>query len=135
MGLPSSSSVKRWAQCGYRRCQGVHHLAGWPGNQVIADRPGQWCRFRVDLDDPGAGIAGQMRQHGCQVMLVVGTSATVHPAAMLPLLARDVGARVIEINPEPTPLTGTVSDYLIPGPAGRVVDALATAVSAWSKTS
>jgi NAD-dependent deacetylase len=66
-------------------------------------------------------------------MLVVGTSATVHPAAMLPLLARDAGARVIEINPEPTPLTGTVSDYLIPGPAGRVVNDLAAAVSAFPK--
>ncbi len=93
------------------------------------------CVFFGELIPPEQLARAQQLAAGCRVMLVVGTSATVHPAAMLPLLARDVGARVIEINPEPTPLTGTVSDYLIPGPAGRVVDALATAVSAWSKTS
>ncbi len=93
------------------------------------------CVFFGELIPPEHLARAQQLAAGCRVMLVVGTSATVHPAAMLPLLARDVGARVIEINPEPTPLTGTVSDYLIPGPAGRVVDALATAVAALAKTS
>ena len=58
----------------------------------------------------------------CNVLLVIGTSATVQPAAMMPLLARETGSLVIEINPEPTPLTGRVSDYLIQGSAGSVLD-------------
>lgn len=58
----------------------------------------------------------------CDVMLVVGTSAVVQPAASMPALARQSGARVIEINPEPTPLTGRVSSYLIPGGAGEVMN-------------
>lgn len=58
----------------------------------------------------------------CDILLVVGTSATVQPAAMMPLLAKETGARVIEINPAPTPLTGRVSDYLIQGGAGAVFD-------------
>lgn len=41
----------------------------------------------------------------CSLMLVVGTSGLVHPAAGLPALARRHGATVMEINPEPTPLS------------------------------
>jgi len=53
-----------------------------------------------------------------QVFLVIGTSATVHPAASLIPYARKSGARVIEINPEPGPLNG-LADCTIPGPAGE----------------
>jgi len=35
----------------------------------------------------------------------VGTSAVVYPAAGLPELALSRGTRVIEVNPEPTPLS------------------------------
>nr|WP_245673001.1 NAD-dependent deacylase [Aldersonia kunmingensis] len=38
----------------------------------------------------------------CDLMLVVGTSGVVYPAAGLPGLAREAGATVVEINPEPT---------------------------------
>ena len=64
----------------------------------------------------------------CSVLLLIGTSATVQPAALMPLLAKETGALVIEINPEPTPLTGRVSDYLIEGPSGAVIDAIVTCV-------
>ncbi len=40
-----------------------------------------------------------------EIFLVIGTSATVYPAAELPLIAKRRGAKVIEINPEETPLT------------------------------
>jgi NAD-dependent deacetylase len=48
----------------------------------------------------------------CRVMLVVGTSALVQPAASLPLLAREHGARVVEINPAPTPLSAVVDEVI-----------------------
>lgn len=57
----------------------------------------------------------------CDLMLVVGTSAVVQPAAHMPIIAKQAGATVIEINPEETPLTGRISDYLVPGTAGRVM--------------
>ena len=41
----------------------------------------------------------------CTLMLVVGTSGLVYPAAGLPAVARRQGAVVIEINPEPTALS------------------------------
>jgi NAD-dependent deacetylase len=48
----------------------------------------------------------------CQVMLVVGTSALVQPAASLPLLALQSGAWVVEINPRTTPLSGVVDETI-----------------------
>jgi NAD-dependent deacetylase len=39
------------------------------------------------------------------VCIVIGTSGVVYPAAGLAALARDSGGKVIEINPEATPLT------------------------------
>jgi len=60
----------------------------------------------------------------CDVMLVVGTSAVVQPAAMMPVIAKQNGAKIIEINPEPTPLTGEVSDYFIQGKAGTVMNGI-----------
>jgi NAD-dependent deacetylase len=41
----------------------------------------------------------------CALMLVIGTSGLVHPAAALPALAQRCGAVVVEINPEPTALS------------------------------
>jgi len=55
------------------------------------------------------------------VMLVVGTSALVHPAASLPLLAKQRGAFLVEVNPEPTPLSG-MADLVLTGKAGEVLD-------------
>jgi NAD-dependent deacetylase len=57
----------------------------------------------------------------CDIMLVIGTSAIVHPAAVIPDSAHQSGAIVIEINPEPTPLTGRVSNYILQGPAGQMM--------------
>ena len=58
----------------------------------------------------------------CDVMLVIGTSAVVQPAALMPVVAKESGAKGIEINPESTPLTGDISDYLISGNAGDVMN-------------
>lgn len=52
------------------------------------------------------------------VFLVVGTSALVQPAAMLPFVAQEQGARVIEVNPEPTALSPH-ADLHLAGPAGE----------------
>lgn len=41
----------------------------------------------------------------CALCIAVGTSALVQPAASLPLIARDAGAYLVEINPDATPLS------------------------------
>ncbi|MFN7993889.1 MAG: NAD-dependent deacylase [Bryobacteraceae bacterium] len=55
-----------------------------------------------------------------QVLLVVGTSAQVYPAAGLIPLAKQGGAKVIEVNTESTPYSQSV-DCVLRGPAGEVL--------------
>jgi len=62
-----------------------------------------------------------------EVMLAVGTSALVHPAASLPLAAAESGATVIEINPDPTPLTPQ-ANISLRGKAGDILPRLAAAL-------
>lgn len=64
----------------------------------------------------------------CDIMIVVGTSATVQPAADLPLIAKRAGAAIIEVNPESTPLTHHVSDFFLKGEAGAVIGDLVNEV-------
>jgi len=42
-----------------------------------------------------------------EVVLVIGTSSLVYPAAALPRVAQSAGAFVIEVNPEETPLSSS----------------------------
>jgi NAD-dependent deacetylase len=58
-----------------------------------------------------------------QLMLVIGTSALVQPAASLGVEARSAGAKVVEINLEPTGLSGSM-DYALHGKAGEIVPLL-----------
>jgi NAD-dependent deacetylase len=51
----------------------------------------------------------------CKLMLLIGTSAVVQPAASLPALARQKGAKIVEVNIEPA-FHG--ADYLIREKAG-----------------
>jgi NAD-dependent deacetylase len=62
------------------------------------------------------------------VMLVVGTSALVQPAASLPYHAAASGAKVIEINPDATPLSpeATIS---LRGKAGDILPLIDRALS------
>jgi NAD-dependent deacetylase len=55
---------------------------------------------------------------------VIGTSAQVSPACDIPRIAKEMGAVVIEVNPEPTPLTATVTDIHLRGSASEVLRAL-----------
>ena len=59
----------------------------------------------------------------CEVLLVVGTSAVVQPVASFPWMAKEKGAFLIEVNPEPTPLSPLV-DLSLRGKAGEVLPEL-----------
>ncbi len=56
----------------------------------------------------------------CEVLLVVGTSAVVYPAASLIPLARKAKAKVIEVNLEETPMSGVV-DAALRGKSGEIL--------------
>src|SRR5664280_1385695 len=56
----------------------------------------------------------------CEVLVVVGTSAVVYPAAGLVAVAAAVGAKVIEVNPEASALA-YLADVTLRGPAGAML--------------
>ncbi len=63
----------------------------------------------------------------CDLMLVLGTSGAVYPAAALPHQAKQEGARLIEINPSENSYAG-ITDVYIKEPSGeampKVMDSL-----------
>jgi NAD-dependent deacetylase len=61
-----------------------------------------------------------LEAQNCQVVLVIGTSAVVQPAASIPYIARRTGAKVIEVNPE----RALDSDIFLPGPAEEIMPML-----------
>ncbi len=63
----------------------------------------------------------------CDLMFVIGTSAYVQPAASLPLLAAQNGAKIIEINPEPTPLSAS-ADFAFQAAAGEALPEIDRAI-------
>ncbi len=54
------------------------------------------------------------------VCLVIGTSSLVQPAASFPLIVKQGGGLIIEVNIERTPLTSAV-DYHLSGKAGEIL--------------
>ena len=78
---------------------------------------------------PAAALAvAEDAMRRCDLLLVVGTSAEVYPAAALPAQAQAAGACVVEINPQDTPLAAG-ADFSLRGRAGELLPALVRA--AW----
>ncbi len=63
----------------------------------------------------------------CDCMLLIGTSAVVYPAAGLPVDVKMSGGRLIEVNPNETPLT-EISDIVLRAPAGQALPRVAERV-------
>jgi NAD-dependent deacetylase len=73
-------------------------------------RPGVvW--FGETLPEQAFGAAVSALQEA-DLVVVIGSSGLVQPAASLPLVGRDAGASVIEINPAMTPISDTADVYL-----------------------
>lgn len=59
----------------------------------------------------------------CDVMIVVGTSGMVQPAASLPFVARQAGAKIIEVNPNKSGIT-EIADVFLQGKSGEILPEL-----------
>lgn len=59
----------------------------------------------------------------CDLFFTIGTSAAVYPAAGLPLLAKECGAYVVEINSQETEITRLIDEPLR-GPSAVVLPEL-----------
>ena len=81
----------------------------------------------------GEAIPGQALERAwrgaseADIVLAVGTSGLVTPAAALPEVARQGGALVVEVNLQPTPLSAQ-ADFVVTGPAAHSLPAIVTAL-------
>jgi NAD-dependent deacetylase len=60
----------------------------------------------------------------CSVLLIVGSSLSVYPAASFPAEAKRRGAVLVEVNSEPSEQT-SLCDYRIFGQAGQILPGMA----------
>ena len=108
---------------------GHHPVESWAEGEGMPTCPRCGSLLRPDVVwfgeslPPDALAAALAAARTCDVFLCVGTSTVVEPAASLPFIAREAGARVIEVNPQPTPLTRQASVSLR-GNAGEILPLL-----------
>lgn len=62
------------------------------------------------------------------VMIIVGTTGEVMPAASLPVYAKSRGCKIIEINPGVSSFTKRITDIYIPEKAGLVLPEIFSAI-------
>lgn len=87
----------------------------------------RWLRPDIiwfqDSLNPQTLQAGLAAVQSCDLFIGIGTSGVVWPAAGFPQVAKDHNARCIEINPEPSTLSGCY-DEIIQLPAGEALPVL-----------
>jgi len=113
------------------KCFDRHHpVESWTEGSEVPTCPRCGSLLRPDVVWFGEGLppdalaSAIAAARTCDVFLCVGTSTVVEPAASLPLIALQSGARVIEVNPQPTPLSAQASVSLR-GAAGAILPLLA----------
>jgi NAD-dependent deacetylase len=65
---------------------------------------------------------------GADVVLIIGTTGEVMPAAMIPTEAKRNGAVVVEINTEESNYTDSITDFFLQGKASEILKELFAAV-------
>lgn len=115
------------AKCGYQEEEPVRLP---PGEPPRCPRCGDWLRPGVvwfgEMLDPAQLEAAEDAAVNCNVMLVVGTSGLVYPAAGLPAVARRAGATVVIVNPAPSEIDDC-AHLIIRGTAGESLPRLLAA--------
>jgi NAD-dependent deacetylase len=105
----------------------------WPAGQELPPPcPSCGAPLRPDVVWFGEALpAGALHRAtaaaaACDVLLAIGTSGVVYPAAGLPAVAAAAGALILVVNPEEVRVAGPAVHHLR-GPAARVLPALVAA--------
>jgi NAD-dependent deacetylase len=119
--------TKCFAECGVRYDAPEELPSGEPPRCPSC---GSWLRPDVvwfgEMLDPAVLARAEEAASLCDLMLVVGTSGLVYPAAGLPALARRGGARVIVVNPNESELDD-LADIVVRAPAAVALPQLLSA--------
>jgi NAD-dependent deacetylase len=97
-----------------------HHPHGLARPDVV------WFGEALDSSVLQAALTAASR---CDLMLIVGTAGAVQPAASIPVVAKDHGAVLIDINPNISELTA-LADWHLAGPGTRWLPALVDKLAA-----
>lgn len=111
------------SRCDFKAERGLEELPDDPPCPVCQELLRPDIVWFGEMLDPENWSQAAMRVATCDVLLVVGTSQAVYPAASLVPAARQVGATVIEVNPEPSGAL-TSDMILLQGPSGAVLPRL-----------
>jgi NAD-dependent deacetylase len=86
--------------------------------------------YKPDFIFFGEGIPAEAHERARQaaaetdLMLVIGSTGEVYPAAMMPRMASEAGARIVEINPDASEFTQSITDIHIALPAAEALTRL-----------
>ena len=110
--------------------QNIDDLHTVAGNTVVYEFHGNMSRFvctkcghKVDAksltltEEPPAA-------ENCDAFVIIGTSGQVSPANMIPGIAKRNGAKIIEINMEPSTYTNYITDIFLEGKSGEILPAI-----------
>ena len=124
IALHGSITQDQWLDTPRACCQPGSVEAGHPPRCAVCGNLRRPAVVWFGEPLPAAALAAaEAAARACDLMLVVGTSGVVYPAAGLALTAHQCGARVVIINPEATDLD-PVADVCLHEPAADTLPAL-----------
>ena len=126
-------------------CETRWHRSGFPTGEIVPSITGPSNNFPPMCPDCGSPVKSDTVMFGEPIprgtldscflqsskatcIIVIGTSATVYPAASFPQDIQAAGGILIEANPNETPLTG-IADITLRGPTAITLPALVDTVN------
>src|SRR5690606_7624202 len=115
-------SLRAWrcVECGIEREETGAAFAAYPPRCACGGLRRPAVVWFGELLPPRALARAHAALETCDTFLALGTGATGEPAASFVHVARARGARIMEINPEATPVSD-VSDYTLRGRTGEIL--------------
>lgn len=113
LALHGNIAEDRWLDAPRECCKADQHQAGHPPRCPLCGNLRRPAVVWFGEHLPAQALEDAERAaRRCELMLVVGTSGEVYPAAGLAFTAHQSGARVVIVNPEPTPLDAVAEHRL-----------------------